>query len=50
MHDEEPDACALQILMGQKCSEKADIYSLGVILWEIITGERPHFRSLRAPR
>ncbi len=39
--------CMVQILMGQDCSEKADIYSLGVILWEIITGEHPRLRCLR---
>ncbi|KAK9842862.1 hypothetical protein WJX74_003558 [Apatococcus lobatus] len=38
---------APEILMGQACSEKADIYSLGVILWEICTGEHPKLRSLR---
>ncbi|KAK9847293.1 hypothetical protein WJX84_006036 [Apatococcus fuscideae] len=41
---------APEILLGQKCSEKADIYSMGVIMWELITGERPHFRSLRPLR
>ena len=33
--------CAPEILTGGKITEKSDIFSLGVILWEIFTGERP---------
>lgn len=38
---------APEVLMGKKCSEKADIFSLGVVLWEIVTGEEPARGQLR---
>jgi hypothetical protein len=44
------DWAAPEVLAGQGVSESADIYSLGVVLWEIVTGERPHMRQMRAVR
>ncbi|CAL8471975.1 g11517 [Coccomyxa elongata] len=44
------DWAAPEVLAGQECSEKADIWSMGVVLWEIVTGERPHLRQLRPLR
>ncbi len=38
--------------MGLRCSEKVDLFSYGVILWELITGEPPargRLRNLRRP-
>ncbi|DBB03232.1 TPA: hypothetical protein ACH3X3_010633 [Trebouxia sp. C0006] len=32
---------APEILLGRFCSEKADIFSYGVILWEVVTHEQP---------
>ncbi|KAK9836929.1 hypothetical protein WJX81_000389 [Elliptochloris bilobata] len=44
------DWAAPEVLSGLECSEKADIWSLGVVLWEVVTGERPHMRQLRELR
>ncbi|GAB4818666.1 hypothetical protein N2152v2_005712 [Parachlorella kessleri] len=47
------DYCAPEVLLGQAASEKADIYSFGVLLWEICAGEAPSrgkMRPLRAPQ
>jgi len=43
---------APEVLMGGKCSTKVDVYSLGVILHELITGEAPkrgRMRPLKVP-
>ncbi len=43
---------APEVLSGRRCTEKADIYSFGVVLWEICTGEAPargDMRPLKAP-
>lgn len=38
---------APELLLGQRCSEKADIYAFGVVVWELATGERPQRGQLR---
>ena len=48
-----PLACrvAPEVLMGgRQCTQAVDLYSFGVVLWEIVTGERPQRGSLRPPR
>ena len=39
-----------QVLLGQPTAESADVYSFGVILWELSTNEQPQGRCLRALR
>ncbi|KAL3148068.1 hypothetical protein ABBQ38_014354 [Trebouxia sp. C0009 RCD-2024] len=43
---------APEMLMGEKWDDKADIYSLGVLLWEIVTSdvpERGRMRPVKVP-
>lgn len=45
------DLLLLQVLLGKTtCTEKIDIYSYGVVLWEICAGEAPPGRQLRPLR
>ncbi len=41
---------APELLTGTRCSELVDVYSMGVVMWELITGEQPERGCLRAPR
>lgn len=38
---------APELLMGLRCDERADVFSLGVVLWELITQEPPRRGMLR---
>ena len=43
---------APEMLWGSKCTEKADIYSYGIVLYEICTQEKPirgQLRDIRVP-
>lgn len=40
---------APELLLGEKCSEKVDVYSLGICLWEVVTQEVPMRGALRDP-
>ncbi|KAI7842434.1 hypothetical protein COHA_004073 [Chlorella ohadii] len=41
---------APEVLLGRKCTKAADLFSFGVVLWEIVTGEAPQRGSMRLPR
>ena len=44
---------APEVLLGRPCTEKVDVYSYGVMLWELSAGEAPtgrHLRPLRCAR
>lgn len=39
-----------EVLAGKRCTEKADIFSFGVVVWEICTGEAPARGDMRSPQ
>ena len=42
---------APEVLLGKSdCTEKVDLFSYGVVLWEICSGESPQGRHLRPLR
>jgi len=44
--------CAPEVILNTKCTPSADMYSYGVVLWEICTGEIPtrgRMRDVRVP-
>ena len=44
--------CAPEVIMNTKCTSAADMFSYGVVLWEICTGEIPvrgQMREVRVP-
>ncbi len=44
-----PEYASPEQIRGEKLSPASDIYSLGVLLYEILTGKRPYRFSSRAP-
>ena len=36
-----PEWTAPEVLRSQSYNEKSDVYSMGVILWELLTNEEP---------
>ncbi|KAL0039658.1 hypothetical protein WJX77_004541 [Trebouxia sp. C0004] len=44
---------APEILLGRHCNEKVDVYSFGVIMWEVVSHEQPargRMRNLKVPQ
>eukprot|EP00884_Botryococcus_braunii_P016769 jgi/Botrbrau1/3776/Bobra.0183s0011.1 len=40
---------APEVINGLACGDRADCYSFGVVLWEIVTAERPFKKQFRDP-
>ena len=41
---------APEMLLGERCSQKVDVFALGVIIWELCTGESPTRGRMRPLR
>lgn len=41
---------APEVLTGQRCTDKADIFSLGIVIWEVCTGHTPVRGDMRELR
>lgn len=42
--------CAPETILGQPCTVQSDMFSYGVVLWELVTGEAPVRGSMRPVR
>lgn len=42
--------CAPETILGQPCTVQSDMFSYGVVLWELATGEAPVRGSMRPVR
>lgn len=40
---------APELILGEKCGTKSDIFSIGIVLWEIATGKVPHRGYIQLP-
>ena len=38
------------LLGGHSCTRAVDFYSFGIVLWELVTGERPQRGQMRLPQ
>ena len=46
----DPMYAAPEQLAGGACGTKADIYSMGVLIWVLVTGETPARGAMRSVR
>ncbi|KAI7842043.1 hypothetical protein COHA_004243 [Chlorella ohadii] len=44
------DYMAPEMITNSRCTEKVDLFSMGILLWEICTGERPRRGDMRLPK
>ncbi len=45
-----PRRSAPELLLGEHCTTKADVFSMGILLWEICCNEVPVRGQLREPQ